>query len=377
MVCRCKRFFGLIIPALILGLALCLFVSCGEDKKESEEYETFEIALITDSNKVEENAFIGSTWDAIQGFCEEYQMSCQYFAADITSDTDEKGMIKACKDAVDKARSEGAKVVVFAGNQFETTVHGIQGDYEDLYFILLDGVPRDGEYNYEMAPNSTGVLFAEEQAGFLAGYAAVADGHTKLGFMGGKDIPPVKRYGYGFIQGASAAAKDGNKPGVEIKYGYTDTFNEEDWIQEASQEWYEGGTQVIFACGGSIGNSVITGAEYSGGKVIGVDTDQSALSETIITSARKEIKTAIYDILKTYIHDNFKGNSIFNYNLENNGVSLEMINARFTNFGSPQYDEVVKRINEGELKIEKEMGTKSPEELAPDNVKVIISDFQD
>ena len=360
-----------IIFTVCLMLTMVLLVSCGDEKAPEDEPETFEIALITDSSDIVDHSFIASTWEAIKSFSTEYEKTCQFVPAKIDSDTDEKQIIASCKEAVDKARSQGAKVIVFAGNQFETVVHSLQSEYEDSFFILIDGVPRDEEYNYEMASNSTGVLFAEEQAGFLAGYSAVSDGYTKLGFMGGKEYPAVKRYGYGFLQGASVAAKDTGSTGIELKYEYTETFDEEDWIRKEAQGWYKEGTQIIFACGGSIGNSVIEAAENSGGKVIGVDTDQSGLSETVVTSARKEIKTAIYDILKTYIHDNFKGNSIFNYTLENKGISLEMINARFNEFSSSRYTEVVKRISSGEIKIEKEMGSKSMEDLAPSHIKVI------
>ena len=373
-----------ILFLLVVTLSmLMVLASCGGGEKAAEEPESFEVALITDNIDNNDNPFMSSTWEAINSFCDENNndLTCQWKAASTTPDMDDKELVEACRKAVEEAKAEGGKVMVFAGSQFETVVHSLQGEYEDLYFILIDGVPRDDDFNYEMAANSTGVLFAEEEAGFLAGYAAVADGYNRLAFMGGQDLPPVKRYGYGYIQGAAAAAKDAGRSDVEVKYTYTDTFKAADWISKGASRWYGDGTQVIFACGGSIVNSVIKAAEDTGseedgenvvysGKVIGVDTDQSGRSDTVITSAKKEIQTSVNDILNTYIHDNFKGNSIFNYDLKNKGVSIEIKNSRFKDFKGTDYTTLVDDIKAGKISIRKEMGDKDLKDLAPDGIKV-------
>jgi len=135
------------------------------------------------------------------------------------------------------------------------------------------------------------ILYREEQAGYLAGYAAVMDGYTKLGFLGGMAVPAVVRYGYGYVQGADAAAqKLGLAPGsVEIKYWYSGVFAPNDDIKTKMSGWYTEGTEVVFACGGGIYLSATAAADAAGGKVIGVDVDQSAESPTIITSAMKDL----------------------------------------------------------------------------------------
>ena len=358
-------------------LSILLFsTSCGdEEKKPADSPTSFEIALITDSSGTEDDSFARSTWKAITDFGDEYGLTYRYHSTDTDERSSEKDVSKACAEAADIVIGDGAKLIIFAGSQFETAVHSLQKEHEDIYFMLIDGVPRDGDFNYELAPNSTGVLFAEEEAGFLAGYAAVADGYTKLGFAGGEELPPVKRYGYGFIQGAATAAREKKVSDVRIRYTYTDTFHAQDWIRDGAGAWYADGTEVVFACGGSICHSIIEAAEGSEGKVIGVDTDQSALSDTVITSAKKEIRTAVFDILKTYIHGNFKGNSIFNYNLKNNGVSLEVANSHFDHFSKNEYMQLIKDIKTGALTVKKEMGEKSLEELASEEIKVEKDDF--
>lgn len=363
---RKKRIGVLLLCVLLWGLILC---GCGDGgEPESEEPESFEIAMVTEPSGVEDGSFKEVTWNSIQAFGEKYGMTCRYYPAKDDS-------TQAALKAVEQARKKGAKVLFFAGSRYETTVFAAQKKYEDTYFVLLDGVARDDDHNYEMATNSTGVLFAEEQAGYLAGYAAVCDGYRTLGFLGGKEMPAVRRYEIGYVQGIAAAAEDKGVKDVQVKTAYTETCDASKEIEEYASGWYADGTEIIFVCGGSIGSSVMKAAESSGGKVIGVDEDQSALSETVITSAKKGIGTAVDDILKTYMHNNFKGNSIFNYTIENDGISLEMVNARFESFSTADYQSLLTRIKNGEKVILKEAGDKSMNELAGRNVTVEEAGF--
>lgn len=138
------------------------------------------------------------------------------------------------------------------------------------------------------------ITYQEEQAGYLAGYATVKDGYTKLGFLGGIAVPAVVRYGYGFVQGAEAAAEEMGVD-VSMKYWYSGSFTANDDIKARMDSWYADGTEVIFSCGGGIYSSAISAAEASanGGKIIGVDVDQSADGEMVITSATKSLAHSV------------------------------------------------------------------------------------
>ncbi len=165
-----------------------------------------------------------------------------------------------------------------------------------MAFLILDGEPHSVDYaTYETAANVHCILYKEEQAGYFAGYAAVKDGYTKLGFLGGKAVPAVIRFGYGYVQGANAAAKDmGLAAGtVSIKYWYSDSFAPTDDIKIKMDGWYSEGVQVVFSCGGGIYLSAVTAAEAANGKVIGVDKDQSFEAECIITSAMKDLTNSV------------------------------------------------------------------------------------
>ena len=108
---------------------------------------------------------------------------------------------------------------MLAGSSLETAAYDAQKAYPDIKFLLVDGVPHDEKDNYSTAANTVSIVFAEEEAGYMAGYAAVKGGYTKLGFMGGQELPYVKRYGYGFVQGAAAAAAE-TETKVEMRYAY-------------------------------------------------------------------------------------------------------------------------------------------------------------
>jgi basic membrane protein A and related proteins len=173
-------------------------------------------------------------------------------------------------------------------------------------FVLLDGFPQDGTYTeFRIEDNVYSVFYAEEQVGFLAGYAAVKEGFTNLGFMGGMAVPAVVRFGYGFVQGANYAAAELGV-NVTLKYKYLGGFGPTPEYQTEAATWFQGGTEVIFAAAGGAGNSVMAAAEANNGKVIGVDIDQSAESTTVITSAMKGLGISVYDALADFYAGSFQ-----------------------------------------------------------------------
>jgi len=108
--------------------------------------------------------------------------------------------------------------------------------------------------------------------------------------------------------------------------------------QNQAASWYNNGTEVIFAAGGAVGNSVMAAAEAAGTKVIGVDVDQSGESETVITSAMKGLGTSVYDMIAAYYNGSFPGGENKVYDAANNGVALAMDTAKFDSFAKADYD---------------------------------------
>lgn len=320
---------------------------------ETEEApaEGAEIAMITDKGTIDDKSFNQGTWEGVQKYAEDNGIACQYYKPSEVSDA-------AYLETIGLAIQGGAKVVVCPGYLFEVAIYEAQTQYPDVKFILLDGEPHTADYaTYKTESNVLCILYAEQEAGFYAGYAAVKDGFTKLGFQGGMAVPAVIRYGYGFLQGAeTAAAEMGLKEGaITVMYNYSGDFAATPENQARAAGWYQTGTEIIFGCGGSVGNSVMSAAEAATDKfVIGVDVDQYAESATVISSALKQLGNSVYQALGTYSDGSFAGGTTQRFDSKNEGVGLAMENAKWRTFTQADYDALFTAVTGGEYTISSE-----------------------
>jgi len=318
-----------------------------------------EIALITDKGNIDDKSFNQGAWEGVVAFAEAEGISHTYIKPEEASDA---GYLAA----IDLAVTGGAKVVVTPGFLFEVPIYEAQTKYPDIKFILLDGAPHTADYaTFETKENVASIMYAEEQSGYLAGYAAVMDGMKTLGFMGGMAVPAVQAFGYGFLQGAEdAAAELGMADGsIKATYHYTGNFEENDTNKATARTMYQEGVEVIFAAGGAVGKSVMSAATEAGAKVIGVDVDQRYDSETVITSATKGLAPSVISVLesiyKTDSWADFGGKTTY-FNAANNGVGLptEVIGEagadafdRFSSFDKAAYDELFGKLAAGEVEV--------------------------
>ena len=350
-----------IIALLFIVALFSALVAC-------EGKQTFDIALVTDVGTVTDKSFNQGAWEGVLQFAEEFNVSKQYIQpADQTTDEYVK--------SIDQAVADGAKVVVTPGFFFENAIWIAQTKYPNVLFIILDGAPHNianwdtgetlsgdnffadaskGDFTQE--DNVLSIFYTEHESGFLAGYAAVKDGMTKLGFMGGKAVPAVVRFGYGYIQGANYAATEmGLANGaISMKYNYLGGFGPDATFQAKAASWYDTGTEVIFAAAGGAGGSVFAAALQEGGKAIGVDVDQRAESTTIITSAMKQLAPSVYESLKAWHNDEFPGGEVQRYNAANEGVKLADQFDRFTTFNKAAYDIILGKIIDGTVVVSSE-----------------------
>ena len=186
-----KLFASILCLGMIFGATGC--TSGGDD--------TYEIAMITDSGSVTDKSFNQSAYEGVKEFGEKNDISYKYYAP---KDTDQAGLLSTIDDAVDN----GAKVVVTPGFNFSGALYQAQEKYPDVKFVTIDFEPqKDGSGETKVGDNTVSYLFSEQESGYVAGYAAVKEGYTKLGFMGGMALPAVENYGVGYLQGASDAAK--------------------------------------------------------------------------------------------------------------------------------------------------------------------------
>ena len=349
----------------------------GADAGEASEYS---VAMITDYGDITDQSFNQTTYEACKAFCEENGIDFQYYkpAGDSTPDR---------VASVEMAIDEGYNVIVMPGYAFGGTIVEVSDDYPDVKFIALDvaagdileaGVAAAGE-EYDYNPDNWKVedycymdnvycaVYQEELSGYMAGYAAVKLGYKNLGFLGGMAVPAVIRFGYGFVQGADDAAAELGLTDVSIKYAYGNQFYGDADITAAMDTWYQGGTEVVFACGGGIFSSAAEAAVKADGKVIGVDTDQKGVIDgsygdgLTVTSAMKGLYPTTYDTLTDVIVNgnwaNYAGKIatlglVSGTDPEANYVQLPIESTQWADgFTADDYKELVSKMFDGTVSV--------------------------
>ena len=270
-----KKFLALLL-ALVMSLSL---VACGggndatdgestdQEGGDTAENAAYQVAIITDYGDITDQSFNQTTYEACKAFCDANGVEFSYYKPNGDNTAERVAM-------VDAAVADGYNVIVMPGYAFGGTVVEASEQYPDVKFVALDvaagdileaGVPLKGEeydYNpdnwnvkdYYYSDNVYCAVYQEELCGYMAGYAAVKLGYTHLGFLGGMAVPAVMRYGYGFIQGADAAADElGIGDQVTVEYVYGNQFSGDADITSYMDNWYQTlGVEVVFACGGGI-----------------------------------------------------------------------------------------------------------------------------
>lgn len=333
---------------LLLSASLLTLVACGDNGND----DALKIALVTDSGTLNDHNFNQTSWEAVNDWAvangggtvknnivSNGSIHTMYYQP--TSSSAEFTTAERVA-AVEAAVEWGAKFVVLPGYLFQPVVKQVQERYKDVCFLALDCVNQDSDNRYAeytLGANVSMTQYQEEQAGFLAGYGAVKDGLTKLGFIGGMAVPAVQRYGYGYVQGAEKAATElGLADGaVKMDYYYAGAFASTTEATEFATSWYNNGTETIFACGGAVYNSVTTGLSQAtnkdGKSWIGVDTNQHAdtsiqpagTREKLLTSAMKGLGTSIKEALTSWKDNENKFDAKHSAKIQTLGINQDAV----------------------------------------------------
>ena len=381
------------IAALLLALSMSAgLVACGGGGSTtsnppegsgdpSTAASDYKVAMITDYGDITDQSFNQTTYEACKAFCDANNVTFNYYKPSGDSTAERVAM-------VDAAVADGYNVIVMPGYAFGGTIVEASQNYPDVKFVALDvaagdileaGVPLKGEeydYNpdnwnvtdYYYSDNVYSAVYQEELCGYMAGYAAVQLGYTHLGFLGGMAVPAVMRYGYGFIQGADAAASElGIGDQVTVEYVYGNQFSGDADITSYMDNWYQTlGVEVVFACGGGIYTSAAEAAAKVGGKVIGVDVDQAAIIDQYgegmtVTSAMKGLAPTTQHILDEIINNdnwsNYAGKIetlglVSGDDPEANYVQLPMESTQWDdNFTQDSYKALVAALYDGTITV--------------------------
>ena len=312
----------------------------------------YEIAFVTDVGQLKDKSFNQGTFDGVKLYAHENGLSYKYYQpanGDQATDDDRYDAMKA-------AAENGAKIIVCAGFMQGTALAKAAAEFTDVSFVFVDGwAMTDADGN--PLTNTLGIAFQEEQCGYLAGYAAVKEGYTKLGFCGGGGgtNPACCRYGYGYVQGASAAAAElGVKVEMTYSWQYGGSFSASPELQTMANGWYENGTEVIFACGGSMFASIAQAASANDGFVIGVDVDQSFESDTVITSAMKGLAASVQWACAKVYDGSYAdlGGTCATLGAKDDAVGLPTATWSLTGWTVEEYNEMVKAMADGTLVVD-------------------------
>ena len=265
----------------------------------------YRVAMITDYGDINDQSFNQTTYEACKAYCEANGIDFTYYKPNGDSTAERVAM-------VEKADDEGYNVVVMHGYAFGETIAEVQEEYPEINFIALD-VSEGDLGGASVADNVYCAVYKEELCGYMAGYAAVKLGYKHLGYLGGMAVPAVVRYGFGFVQGANAAAEElGITGDVTVEYVYGNQFYGDADITAYMDNWYQTlGVEIVFACGGGIYSSAAEAAVKAGGKVIGVDVDQAGIIDgtygegLTVTSAMKGLGATVNTLLTETVAGNF------------------------------------------------------------------------
>lgn len=330
----------------------------------------YELAFVTDVGQLKDKSFNQGTFDGVKLYAAANGLSYKYYQpanGDQATDDDRYDAMKAAVDG-------GAKVVVCAGFMQGAALARAAAEFTDTSFVFIDGDPVADE-NGNVLSNVAAVAFCEEQCGYFAGYAVVKEGYEKLGFTGGGGgtNPACIRYGWGFAQGANDAAKEMDKT-VDLNYSweYGASFQASPELQTMVSGWYSNGTEIVFACGGSMFQSVAAAASAEDGKVVGVDVDQSSESDTVVTSAMKGLSDAAeWAIAKVY-DGTFSeiGGVKTALGVTENAVGLPTATWSMENFSVADYEDLFQKVLNGDITIDNNSEMANPAEGGLTNVNV-------
>lgn len=350
-----KKIFSFI--AVVLSAALIL-VGCSS-KSDNKSTSTaskdagLKVGVVTDEGGAKDKSFNQSNVEAVEAWVKANGGTAQ-------QPIETKSQDKIVPNL--ETASKVSDVVSIAGFYFEKTLPEVAKKYTDKKFILLDAVVD--------VPNVESITFQENEAGYLAGYAAALQSKTgKIGFIGGLKIPPVARFGIGFIQGAKKA-----NPDIEISYQYSGSFADINKGKTLAATMFDIGVDVIFTAAGNTGNGAIKEAQEravndikESGEVkhwiVGVDKDQyedgifsakdkdgkSVEKSVILTSAIKSVDVAVKDILDRVKAGTFKGNTTLVFGVKEKGLKLPEKNPNLSEEVLNKLSVIIKDIEDGKI----------------------------
>ncbi|MGM0884837.1 MAG: BMP family lipoprotein [Bacillota bacterium] len=339
---------------LVLIVALTLVLSaCGANKENEggagtnknedavvsdETGKDFKIGMVTDVGGVNDKSFNQSAWEGLKKVTAETSAETKYLESKGDADMEPN---------LNSFVKEEYSLTWGIGFLFFDAMTKVAAENPDAKLAVIDSVVE--------APNVASVTFAEHEGSYLVGVVAGLMTKTnKIGFVGGMDIPVIKRFEAGFKAGVAAV-----KPDAKVEVNYTGDFGKPDLGKLAAATMYDAGVDIIFHAAGGTGNGVFNEAidRKKGGAdiwVIGVDKDQSLEfgDEVTLTSMMKGVETAVHKVTKDLIAGNWAGGTVQELGLKDNAVGLPETSSKNVPADIlAKVEEYKQKIVSGEIKV--------------------------
>ena len=349
-----KKLRTLLTILITLSLVVVGCSSKSKNDNKADNSKGYKIGIVTGEGGAKDKSFNQANVEAIQAWtkangAKEPVVLETKTQSDITSNLQNAAKV--------------SDIISLAGFEFEKEIPKVAEQYKDKKFMFVD--------TFVDAPNIASLIFKEQEAGYLAGFAAALQSKTgKVGFIGGTKTPPVERFGIGFVHGAKAAKSD-----IKVMYNYSGTFSDTNKGKTLAATMYDSGADVIFVAAGNTGNGVISEAKERGiidmsksGEikhwVVGVDKDQyeegifkgkdkdgkEYQKSAILTSAVKNIEVAVTKILNEIKEGKFtKGEHIFG--IKENGVGIPKENPNLSEEAKTKIAKAIEELKSGKVEV--------------------------
>jgi len=326
--------------AVVTALAL-VAAGCGSKKSSSGSTTTtqapsFKVGLSTDTGGLNDRSFNHLAYVGLQRAKTQLGVDIRVVTAASSSDYIPN---------LSALAKQGYNLVIGVGFTEIDAMKAVAKQYPKTHFAIVDVSNADegGLKNVE------GLLFKEQEAGYLAGYAAglaAKDrGGKAVSSVGGQKQPPVDRYIAGFQAGAKAAF-----PGVQTLNGYSNDFEKLALCKEVALNQIADGSVVVFQVAGGCGLGALDAAKEKGVWGVGVDADQGYLGSYVLTSALKRVDTSVFDAIKDAKDGNFKGGQDAVYGLDVDGVGIGKFSAKAPAGIADKVAQIKQQIADGKIK---------------------------
>ena len=335
--------------ALAVAATLLLAAACGGGGSSSGSSgcsKTYKVGLVTDVGKLSDKSFNANSWQGVQDAAADKSLCIQAKALESNRSDDYAKNLALFG-------SQGYNLIIAVGFDLQSAAQTYALQNPKVKIAMVDATA-----DKPMA-NVLGLVFREDQAGYLAG--AVAGLYTKTGTIAGVyglDIPPVHKYRVGFEAGAKAVNKDLKAPlGVyQPACNCPNDFNDPAWGKARAVEFIGRGADVVFGAGGSTGNGALLAAAQANVACVGVDVDQFLtypdVDSCLLTSAEKHISVAVKDAVVDAAKGKWKS-GVRTFTAADDGVGVapyHNFDSKLTSDQKAKVDQIAKGLKDGSIK---------------------------